>query len=42
MGREVVGAVSAGRLDVGPWERIFAGEFAGRRKKRVPAETSGE
>ena len=35
MGREVVVAVTAGKLDFGPWEQIFYGEFDGRRKKRV-------
>jgi len=35
MGREVVVAVTRGKLDFGPWERIFYGEFDGRRKKRV-------
>ncbi len=35
MGREVVVAVTKGRLDFGPWERIFYGEFEGRRRKRV-------
>src|SRR5512147_1885086 len=35
MGREVVVAVTHGKLDFGPWERIFYGEFAGRRPKRV-------
>ena len=35
MGREVVVAVTAGRLDFGPWEQIFYGEFDGRRPKRV-------
>jgi secondary thiamine-phosphate synthase enzyme len=35
MGREVVVAVSGGRLDFGPWEQIFYGEFDGRRRKRV-------
>jgi secondary thiamine-phosphate synthase enzyme len=35
MGREVVVAVTAGRLDFGPWERIFYGEFDGLRRKRV-------
>jgi secondary thiamine-phosphate synthase enzyme len=35
MGREVVVAVSGGRLDLGPWEHIFYGEFDGRRPKRV-------
>jgi len=35
MGREVVVAVTQGKLDFGPWERIFYGEFDGRRRKRV-------
>ncbi len=35
MGREVVVAVTNGRLDFGPWEQIFYGEFDGRRRKRV-------
>lgn len=35
MGREVVVAITAGKLDFGTWERIFYGEFDGRRKKRV-------
>jgi len=35
MGREVVVAITEGRLDLGPWEQIFYGEFDGRRKKRV-------
>ncbi|MHC4540740.1 MAG: secondary thiamine-phosphate synthase enzyme YjbQ, partial [Planctomycetota bacterium] len=35
MGREVVVAVSRGKLDFGPWEQIFYGEFDGKRKKRV-------
>jgi secondary thiamine-phosphate synthase enzyme len=35
MGREVVVAVTAGRLDFGPWEQIFYGEFDGRRPKRI-------
>lgn len=35
MGREVVIAITKGRLDFGPWEQIFYGEFDGRRKKRV-------
>jgi len=35
MGREVVVAVTQGRLDLGPWEQIFYGEFDGQRKKRV-------
>ncbi|ROQ90821.1 secondary thiamine-phosphate synthase enzyme YjbQ [Desulfosoma caldarium] len=35
MGREVVVAITDGRLDLGPWEQIFYGEFDGRRRKRV-------
>ena len=42
MGREVVVAVSGGRLDLGPWEQIFYGEFDGRRKKRVLVKIIGE
>jgi len=42
MGREVVVAVSAGRLDFGPWEQIFYGEFDGRRRKRVLIKIIGE
>ena len=42
MGREVVVAVSQGRLDFGPWEQIFYGEFDGRRKKRVLVKIIGE
>jgi secondary thiamine-phosphate synthase enzyme len=42
MGREVVVAVSGGRLDFGTWERIFYGEFDGRRKKRVLVKIIGE
>ena len=42
MGREVVVAVSKGRLDFGPWEQIFYGEFDGRRKKRVLVKIIGE
>lgn len=42
MGREVVAAVTAGRLDFGPWERIFYGEFDGRRPKRVLIKIIGE
>jgi len=42
MGREVVVAVTEGRLDFGPWERIFYGEFDGRRKKRVLVKIIGE
>jgi secondary thiamine-phosphate synthase enzyme len=42
MGREVVVAVSGGRLDFGPWEQIFYGEFDGRRPKRVLVKIIGE
>jgi len=42
MGREVVVAVTAGALDLGTWERIFYGEFDGRRKKRVLLKIIGE
>jgi secondary thiamine-phosphate synthase enzyme len=42
MGREVVVAVTAGRLDLGRWEQIFYGEFDGRRKKRVLVKVIGE
>ena len=42
MGREVVVAVSGGRLDFGPWEQIFYGEFDGKRKKRVLVKIIGE
>jgi secondary thiamine-phosphate synthase enzyme len=42
MGREVVVAVTEGRLDFGPWEQIFYGEFDGRRKKRVLVKVIGE
>lgn len=42
MGREVVVAVSDGRLDFGTWEQIFYGEFDGRRKKRVLIKIIGE
>lgn len=42
MGREVVVAVTAGRLDLGPWERIFYGEYDGMRKKRVLIKIIGE
>jgi len=42
MGREVVVAVTAGKLDLGPWEQIFYGEFDGRRKKRVLVKIIGE
>jgi secondary thiamine-phosphate synthase enzyme len=42
MGREVVVAVTQGRLDFGPWERIFYGEFDGKRTKRVLLKIIGE
>lgn len=42
MGREVVVAVSEGRLDFGPWEQIFYGEFDGMRNKRVLVKIIGE
>ena len=42
MGREVVVAVTKGKLDFGPWEQIFYGEFDGRRKKRVLVKVMGE
>ncbi len=42
MGREVVVAITQGRLDFGPWEQIFYGEFDGRRKKRVMVKIIGE
>ncbi len=42
MGREVVVAITAGRLDFGPWEQIFYGEFDGRRAKRVLVKIIGE
>ena len=42
MGREVVVAITAGKLDFGPWERIFYGEFDGRRAKRVLIKILGE
>jgi secondary thiamine-phosphate synthase enzyme len=41
MGREVVVAVTAGRLDFGPWEQIFYGEFDGGRRKRVLVKIIG-
>ena len=41
-GREVVVAVTGGRLDFGPWEQIFYGEFDGRRRKRVLVKVIGE
>ncbi|MCG6908033.1 MAG: secondary thiamine-phosphate synthase enzyme YjbQ [Desulfobacteraceae bacterium] len=42
MGREVVVAVTRGRMDFGTWERIFYGEFDGRRRKRVLVKIIGE
>ena len=42
MGREVVVAVTKGKLDFGPWEQIFYGEFDGRRAKRVLIKVIGE
>ena len=42
MGREVVVAITQGRLDLGPWEQIFYGEFDGRRRKRVLVKIIGE
>jgi secondary thiamine-phosphate synthase enzyme len=41
MGREVVVAVTGGKLDLGPWEQIFYGEFDGKRKKRVLVKIVG-
>ncbi len=42
MGREVVVAITKGRLDFGPWEQIFYGEFDGQRRKRVLVKILGE
>ena len=42
MGREVVVAITEGRLDFGPWEQVFYGEFDGRRPKRVLVKVIGE
>ena len=42
MGREVVFAISEGKLDFGPWEQIFYGEFDGKRSKRVLVKIIGE
>ncbi len=42
MGREVVVAITEGRLDFGPWEQIFYGEFDGRRRKRVLVKIIGQ
>ncbi len=42
MGREVVVAITAGKLDLGPWEQIFYGEFDGKRRKRVLVKIIGD
>lgn len=42
MGREAVVAISEGKLDFGPWEQIFYGEFDGKRKKRILVKIVGE
>jgi len=42
MGREVVVAISEGRLDLGPWEQVFYGEFDGKRRKRVMIKIIGD
>jgi secondary thiamine-phosphate synthase enzyme len=42
MGREVVVAITCGKLDFGPWEQIFYGEFDGKRRKRVLVKIIGE
>jgi secondary thiamine-phosphate synthase enzyme len=42
MGREVVVAITHGKLDFGPWEQLFYGEFDGRRTKRVLVKVIGE
>ena len=42
MGREVVVAVTGGKLDFGPWEQIFYGEFDGKRRKRVLVKSIGD
>jgi secondary thiamine-phosphate synthase enzyme len=42
MGREVVVAITGGRLDLGPWEQVFYGEFDGRRRKRALLKIIGE
>ncbi len=42
MGREVIVAVTGGKMDFGPWEQIFYGEFDGRRSKRVLVKVIGE
>ena len=42
MGREVVVAITKGKMDFGPWEQVFYGEFDGQRKKRVLVKVIGE
>ncbi|MHB1655029.1 MAG: secondary thiamine-phosphate synthase enzyme YjbQ [Burkholderiales bacterium] len=42
MGRETVVAITAGKLDLGPWEQIFYGEFDGKRRKRVLVKIIGD
>jgi secondary thiamine-phosphate synthase enzyme len=42
MGREVVVAITGGKLDFGPWEQIFYGEFDGKRRKRILVKIIGE
>jgi secondary thiamine-phosphate synthase enzyme len=42
MGREVVVAITNGKLDLGPWEQVFYGEFDGKRRKRVLVKIIGE
>jgi secondary thiamine-phosphate synthase enzyme len=42
MGREVVVAVTGGKLDLGPWEQVFYGEFDGKRRKRVLIKIIGD
>ncbi len=42
MGREVVVAITGGKLDLGPWEQLFYGEFDGKRRKRVLVKIIGE
>ncbi|NPA67388.1 MAG: YjbQ family protein [Chlorobi bacterium] len=42
MGREIVAAITNGKLDFGPWEQIFYGEFDGKRRKRILVKIIGE
>ena len=42
MGREVIVAITGGKRDFGPWERIFYGEFDGKRRERVLVKIIGE